>query len=412
MKYENFSVHQRLRASSTKSALEISSIGVVQIWNFFAIKGFKNVLKATAKKINAKEDEVTELLHDFMFEEVEDSDFDKQCSSKKKHLAKKFEIWREDEHITDGLKVFVEKIVQDQQLPFPFKSCWVQNEKYTFEQFCSRILWPQVLELTANVTLHLNKMRNGSPATGFENISDPLMCQPIIPQIKLNPTILTINGKSSAQLTLKKETAKPSENLLSESGSNAVVKKTKLSKKRRQKLKTKALDNCSSEVNSNEQESKPNGNSEKEIIDNVDEIKDDSKQKEMPDGASNLESVLEYFDSVEQENRCLKVSQEFMEPLMKENENLKATIKTLLEKEKIRAKEEAEWKILEKKLLQKEKMTRDAHARQICMDQEIGKMLLPCGHVISCENCAPMLKNCPMCRKPVKRTVKAYLPCL
>ena len=84
----------------------------------------------------------------------------------------------------------------------------------------------------------------------------------------------------------------------------------------------------------------------------------------------------------------------------------------MLEREKIRVKEDAEWKILEKQFQEKEKMMRDAHTWQICMDQEIGKILLPCGHVISCENCAPMLKNCPMCRKPVKRTVKAYLPCL
>ena len=394
----------------------------MQIWNFFAIKGVKNVLKATAKKINAKEDEVTDLLHDFVLSEVDDHDFEKQCLSKKKHLAKKFDIWREDEEFTTvGIKVFVEKIVHQEQLPFPIKSCWVQCNKYTFEQFCSRILWPQVLELTANVTLHLNEMQNGrGSAIGFEFLNDPLDWQPVSspsqmmqnlmasihPQMKLNPTIH--GEKNLVKPTLEKELAESSEKLVSESRSDSIVKKSKLSKKRRQKLKTKAMDDNPYEEHNAIESNK------KEIIHNSDEneIKANSKQNEMPNGASDLESVLEYFDSVEQENRCLKMGQEFMQPLLKENEKLKATIKTLLEREKIRVKEEAEWKILEKQFQEKDKMMRDAHTCQICMDQEIGKMLLPCGHVISCENCAPMLKNCPMCRKPVKRTVKAYLPCL
>ena len=132
---------------------------------------------------------------------------------------------------------------------------------------------------------------------------------PIHPQLRLNP-IPTI---CSDRYLVEKEMAEPTEKLDSETKSDSVVKKSKLSKKRRQKLKSKALDNANGEH--------PN---EEEIIDKHDEneIKADSEPNEKPNEASNLESVLEYFDSVEQENRCLKMGQEFMQPLLKENKKL------------------------------------------------------------------------------------------
>ena len=46
---------------------------------------------------------------------------------------------------------------------------------------------------------------------------------------------------------------------------------------------------------------------------------------------------------------------------------------------------------------------------KICMDKEIGVVFLPCGHLICCVQCAPALKDCPLCRQPIHGTVKTYM---
>ena len=52
---------------------------------------------------------------------------------------------------------------------------------------------------------------------------------------------------------------------------------------------------------------------------------------------------------------------------------------------------------------------KDQRTCKICMDQEIGVVFLPCGHLISCVQCAPALKDCPLCRQPIHGTVKTYM---
>merc|ERR1719245_2090328 len=46
---------------------------------------------------------------------------------------------------------------------------------------------------------------------------------------------------------------------------------------------------------------------------------------------------------------------------------------------------------------------------KICMDEEVGVVFLPCGHLCSCVNCAPSLKDCPVCRRPIQGTVRTFL---
>uniref|UniRef100_T1IM88 RING-type domain-containing protein n=1 Tax=Strigamia maritima TaxID=126957 RepID=T1IM88_STRMM len=41
---------------------------------------------------------------------------------------------------------------------------------------------------------------------------------------------------------------------------------------------------------------------------------------------------------------------------------------------------------------------------KICMDNDIGVVFLPCGHLICCPKCAPSLKDCPLCRKEIRGT--------
>ena len=46
---------------------------------------------------------------------------------------------------------------------------------------------------------------------------------------------------------------------------------------------------------------------------------------------------------------------------------------------------------------------------KICMDNEVGVVFLPCGHLCSCVLCAPSLKDCPVCRTNIQGTVRTFL---
>ncbi len=50
----------------------------------------------------------------------------------------------------------------------------------------------------------------------------------------------------------------------------------------------------------------------------------------------------------------------------------------------------------------------------ICQDKEKCIMILPCRHLCICQDCqGPLLAqdsvSCPICRKPLRQTIKAYL---
>ena len=47
--------------------------------------------------------------------------------------------------------------------------------------------------------------------------------------------------------------------------------------------------------------------------------------------------------------------------------------------------------------------------QQICMDEEVSIVLLPCGHLVSCVKCAPALRKCPICRNGIKGTVRTFM---
>ncbi len=53
---------------------------------------------------------------------------------------------------------------------------------------------------------------------------------------------------------------------------------------------------------------------------------------------------------------------------------------------------------------------RDALLCQICYDQQLSMVFLPCGHSMSCPSCATALTTCPLCRKRIDATVRAFFP--
>ncbi|EPY79957.1 baculoviral IAP repeat-containing protein 2 isoform 1 [Camelus ferus] len=46
---------------------------------------------------------------------------------------------------------------------------------------------------------------------------------------------------------------------------------------------------------------------------------------------------------------------------------------------------------------------------KVCMDKEVSVVFIPCGHLVVCQECAPSLRKCPICRGIIKGTVRTFL---
>lgn len=46
---------------------------------------------------------------------------------------------------------------------------------------------------------------------------------------------------------------------------------------------------------------------------------------------------------------------------------------------------------------------------KVCMDKEVSIVFIPCGHLVVCQECAPALRKCPICRGIIKGTVRTFL---
>ncbi|CAL1528937.1 unnamed protein product [Lymnaea stagnalis] len=46
---------------------------------------------------------------------------------------------------------------------------------------------------------------------------------------------------------------------------------------------------------------------------------------------------------------------------------------------------------------------------KICLDKEVQIVFLPCGHLVTCVECSLPLKDCPICRRLIKGTVRAFM---
>jgi len=61
-----------------------------------------------------------------------------------------------------------------------------------------------------------------------------------------------------------------------------------------------------------------------------------------------------------------------------------------------------------KSLEEENQKLRESALCKICLDKRADVIFLPCGHIVSCPQCAPALDSCPVCRKPVMGLVKAF----
>uniref|UniRef100_A0A0B7BEB1 RING-type domain-containing protein n=1 Tax=Arion vulgaris TaxID=1028688 RepID=A0A0B7BEB1_9EUPU len=61
------------------------------------------------------------------------------------------------------------------------------------------------------------------------------------------------------------------------------------------------------------------------------------------------------------------------------------------------------------KLKEENSQLRQQTVCKICMDKEVAVVFLPCGHFVSCSDCAAAMKDCPVCRKEVRGVVRAFV---
>lgn len=60
-------------------------------------------------------------------------------------------------------------------------------------------------------------------------------------------------------------------------------------------------------------------------------------------------------------------------------------------------------------LEEENRLLKEAWLCKICMDNEVGIVFLPCGHLAACTVCALSLEDCPLCRTVIKATVRTFL---
>jgi hypothetical protein len=61
------------------------------------------------------------------------------------------------------------------------------------------------------------------------------------------------------------------------------------------------------------------------------------------------------------------------------------------------------------RMLDENRQLKEARLCKICMDKDVDTVFLPCGHLVSCNNCARSLRNCAICRTLIRGTVKVFL---
>lgn len=65
--------------------------------------------------------------------------------------------------------------------------------------------------------------------------------------------------------------------------------------------------------------------------------------------------------------------------------------------------------ILAQMLEEEIRRLKEARLCKVCLDEEVSIAYIPCGHIVTCVQCAAALEHCPLCRKNIKGTVRIFL---
>ena len=113
-------------------------------------------------------------------------------------------------------------------------------------------------------------------------------------------------------------------------------------------------------------------------------IQCDEQKRQLTKAAQSSQNLMESW----------KHTQDRIERLEVENQNLMESWKN------------AEGRIL--KLSSEVQKEKDLRVCIICMDEEISKVFLPCGHAICCKNCSKNIQKCPNCRANIHSSVMFF----
>uniref|UniRef100_A0A182MF22 RING-type domain-containing protein n=1 Tax=Anopheles culicifacies TaxID=139723 RepID=A0A182MF22_9DIPT len=64
---------------------------------------------------------------------------------------------------------------------------------------------------------------------------------------------------------------------------------------------------------------------------------------------------------------------------------------------------------LTERLKEENKRLKEERECKICLTREVGVVFCPCGHLVSCLQCAPAIYNCPVCRALITGRIRTYL---
>jgi len=111
----------------------------------------------------------------------------------------------------------------------------------------------------------------------------------------------------------------------------------------------------------------------------------------------------------------------------KSNENVETKIKRLFKELESISLEELSEKGLDemsikcdvvltamKNKMEKEKQRRSKKENEgddecvICMAEKRSAVFVPCGHHVTCMSCSAMIKQCPLCRQTIEKTIKLF----
>ena len=60
-------------------------------------------------------------------------------------------------------------------------------------------------------------------------------------------------------------------------------------------------------------------------------------------------------------------------------------------------------------LLRQNEHLKNERLCKVCLDNEMSIVFIPCGHFVTCVNCAPSLSLCPICRRKIDKAVRTFM---
>lgn len=73
------------------------------------------------------------------------------------------------------------------------------------------------------------------------------------------------------------------------------------------------------------------------------------------------------------------------------------------------AEEESDERKRLQKIIEENRNLKEQKLCKICLDEDVGVLFEPCGHICCCASCAVSIQQCPICRQPISKSVKAYI---